>query len=247
MAKKKVLFRLFAMLYKKPTEACVPYPIAHYLLPADADIDIIMQDLPESKNHPRYKPYWFKLGAPIRQVSCTHEDFSIAATPGMPIVYLKPKPKTKGEKKAKVKGATKDLAQHFVSHYLCRVWTKADNSGMHMAHSKKILALGYTVEQVIKCLERLKRGDLTDGVPWVAYTEYHNFKTRGWNTLLCVLWGEPPAIEREPSAIVDLSMTPEEWTEWKARRKTESLILDETPEVTAARDFSQSPVWAKGK
>ena len=45
---------------------------------------------------------------------------------------------------------------------------------------------------------------------------------------------------------VNINMTPEEWAAWKVQRETESgLILDEDPEVTAARDFSKAPVWAK--
>lgn len=247
MPKEKVLFRLYAILYKKPTEACVPYPIAWYLLPEGTDIDVIMEDLPKTRDHPRYRAYWRKLGAPIKQVSCTLDDGSIATTPGQPIVYLREVAPTKVEKKAKAQSRTKELAQYFVSQCLKRAWTKADNRGMHMAHSKKILGLGYTVEQVTKCLERLRRGDLTDGVPWEDYTKYHNFKKPGWTTLLCVLWGEPPSIEREPSAIANLNMTPEEWATWKEQRKGEGLILDEEPEVTAARDFSKAPGWAKDK
>lgn len=250
MAAAVVRSRYVVILYKKVTEVCQPYPIAHALVVGD-DFQALLDNPPKAKGHPRYAVPWRRMGAPIRQMSyCTRgdpndpESIQVTETPHQPIKYLQPQ-ETKEEVKVKVRGATGRLAKFFVGYYLQRGWTKADYGGMHMAHAKKILALGYTVEQVVECLQQLARGDLTDGVPWVEYTTYHNFRKPGWSTLLCVLWGEPPIIEREPNTITNLNMTPEQWVEWREARKTESAIVDEPPEETALRDFKKRPGWAE--
>lgn len=177
------------------------------------------------------------------------EDYQVSSGHISNIVKGKYRPHAGGPitlKRPKRMSDTHRLAHHFITQYIKRAWTPADWYGLHAAHAKKILGLGYTVEQVVECLKRLERGDLTDGVPWVDYTAYHNFKQPGWSTLLCVLWGEPPAIEREvTTSHFHLQMTPEAFVEWREARKTQGLILDETPEETALRDFSKAPGWAK--
>ena len=163
MPEQRVLYRLYVILCKRATETCRLYPIAHVMLDGGTDPHAILDDPPKSKDYPRYKKPWLNLGAPVRVVSWMGEDpddptkMVVTKTPGQSLIYLKPKPATKAEKKVTIKGATKRLAQYFVSHCLERAWTAADNGGMVMAHSTRVLGLGYTVDQVIKCLERLGR------------------------------------------------------------------------------------------
>lgn len=246
----EVVAQHYAVLYKKPTEVGKLYPIAHVAVEPGADLSIWLAQPPKADGYPRYAAVWKRLGAPVKKVGYCIIDknepsgFSVIQTPLDPIKYLQPR-LPKAEVKTKERGATRRLAKRFVNYHLKRAWTKADNAGMHMAHAKRILGLGYTVEQVVECLQRLERGDLTDGVPWVDYTAYHDFKTPGWSTLLCVLWGEPPAIEREVLPLAPKEMTPEAFIAWREKRKAQDLILDETPEETALRDFSKAPGWAK--
>ena len=99
------------------------------------------------------------------------------------------------------------------------------------------------------CLVRLERGDLTGGVPWKAYTEHQNFKHKGWFTLLCVLWGEPPCIERslqgqvhKPSAADAVA-----FKQWHEERERQAPIQEEPEKITSARDFTKRPTWAEGE
>lgn len=246
----EVVVQHYVILYRKPTEVKPLYPIAHIAVEPGTDLSVWLGKPPKANGYPRYAAVWKRLGAPVKKVSYCAIDkddpsgFSVIQTPLDPIVYLQPQ-LTKAEVKTKERGATGRLAKYFVCHHLKRAWTKADYGGMHMAHAKRILGLGYSADDAIECLQRLARGDLTDGVPWVDYTEYHNFDKPGWSTLLCVLWGEPPAIEREILPHAPTETTPEAFIEWREKRKAQGIILDETPEETALRDFSKAPEWAE--
>lgn len=79
------------------------------------------------------------------------------------------------------------LAQWFVSAILRRPWTRADWHGVHVVHVKKLLGLGYKIEEIQACaLAMVKNPDRFDG--W----------NPGWKLqfLSTLLRGEPPYIEQ---------------------------------------------------
>lgn len=240
--------RLFAILCKRPTEVGVPSIVATMITD---DERLILKNPPPSKSFPRYPKLWRKQGAPVKVLArwamggagVEGKWIEVKAAPIQCLIPVKEagaKPPKKKRGKRKISEPHR-LAMHFVKEYLQRKWTNADWGGMHVKHAKQVLGLGYTVEDVTVCLERLSRGDLTSGVPWPAYTEYQNFKRRGWFTLLCVLWGEPPAIERKPEK--PGAWSPEDFRNWHEKRHAEAPILDEPEKTTAARDFTKKPAW----
>lgn len=234
--------KLYAILSKRPTDIGLPKPVA---VMATDDPKTILKSPPPSDTFPQYVPLWKKSGAPV-QVVAEWRNGAWLELKAMPVEYLKP-PKVKDRKKRKAPGSdTQRLAQHFVTGYIGRGWTNADYRGMHMGHARKILDLGYTYDQVVACLEALAQGDLTGGVPWVQYTTEGKFRQTGWVTLLCVLWGEPPAIERFLQGKVDKpgAFMGEDFKRWHRERDEIVPIQGEPEQITAARDFSKPPVWA---
>lgn len=241
-----VVLNGYAVLYRKMTEACIPYPIAHVALPEGVELDTIIEKAPAASKYPRYKQYWLKLGAPVRHIA-TIVDGETTQIKAAPIIYLRPKAKKQKEprKRKGHGGETRRLASYFVNYMLGRVWTKADTRGMHMAHAKRILDAGYTADRAIQCLDDLKSGKLTDGIPWVEYTtDVAKFKKPGWVTLLCVLWGEPPAIERVPTDTLRSDVPPEQWLEERKKRENLPEIIEPDESYNAARDLKQTPTWA---
>lgn len=82
---------------------------------------------------------------------------------------------------------TTRLAQWFISAILRRPWARADWGGTVMSHAKKLLALGYKIEEIQACaLAMVKNPDSFDG--WNA----------GWKLqyLTTLLKGEPPYLEQ---------------------------------------------------
>ena len=82
---------------------------------------------------------------------------------------------------------TTRLAQWFVVAILKRHWMRADWGGTVMSHAKKLLALGYKLEEIQACaLAMVKNPDRFDG--W----------NPGWKLqyLSTLLKGEPPYIEQ---------------------------------------------------
>lgn len=169
----------------------------------------ILDDPPESDKIPGYTGLWKKRGAPVKH---THkweggQWIELLRKPVKHLVDLNQR--TVAQQRGR--NETIKLARHFVKHYLDRYWTKADYGGMQMAHAKQVLAAGYTYDQVVECLERLKRGDLTDGVPWKVASKRFGFKSPWW-TVRIVLKGEPPYIEQQPSSPPAYNTS--EWRTW---------------------------------
>lgn len=80
---------------------------------------------------------------------------------------------------------THRLAQWFVCAIIRRPWTRADWSGVHMVHAKKLLELGYALDEIQACaLGMVKNPDRFDG--WNP-----EWKLKYLSTLLR---GEPPFI-----------------------------------------------------
>lgn len=79
------------------------------------------------------------------------------------------------------------LAHFFVTEVLCRGWTTADFGGTHMAHAKKLLKMGYKLNDLRACIMSLVDGmfDFED-VP-----DDFEFKY-----MSSILKGEPPYIEQ---------------------------------------------------
>lgn len=83
------------------------------------------------------------------------------------------------------KSDTTVLAQWFVSAILRRPWARADWGGTVMSHAKKLLSLGYKIEEIQACaLAMVRNPDRFDG--W----------NPGWKLqyLSTLLKGEPPYI-----------------------------------------------------
>lgn len=82
---------------------------------------------------------------------------------------------------------TKKLAQWFVIVILKRPWTKADWGGTHMAHAKKLLGMGYKLDEIQSCALAMVKNP---------------GRLEGWNQewklqyLTTLLRGEPPYIEQ---------------------------------------------------
>ena len=82
---------------------------------------------------------------------------------------------------------TTRLARWFVSAILRRPWARADWGGTVMSHSKRLLKLGYKVEEIQACaLAMAKNPDRFDG--WGS-----DWKLQYLSTLLK---GEPPYLEQ---------------------------------------------------
>lgn len=82
---------------------------------------------------------------------------------------------------------THKLAQWFVSAILRRPWTRADWHGVHVVHAKKLLTLGYKIEEIQACaLAMVKNPDRFEG--WSS-----DWKLQYLSTLLR---GEPPYLEQ---------------------------------------------------
>jgi len=195
---------------------------------ATDDPQRILKSPPPSTEFPKYVKLWKRQGAPVRAVA-EWDGEHFQPLKAQPMEFLKPKADTKAEAKKKRSNRTTNLAKHFVANYLKRPWTRADYGGMHMAHAKKLLVdLGYGFSEVVGCLDALDSGELTGGVPWKDYTEYWGFKHKGWFSMLPVLWGEPPAIER-----------------FLQGEKDDHPQIQEPPEEPVrARDLEERPAWA---
>lgn len=91
------------------------------------------------------------------------------------------------------------LAQWFVIAIRKRHWKRADFGGTHMAHAKRLLEMGYKIEEIQGCCFALVRNpDQFDG--W----------GQGWELkyMVTILKGEPPFVEQwlrppEPPAIYE--------------------------------------------
>ena len=94
---------------------------------------------------------------------------------------------------------TKALAQWFVVAILRRLWTRADFGGTHMAHAKRLLEMGYKIEEIQGCaLGMVKNPSQFKG--WTGEWPLQYLST--------ILKGEPPYIEQwlrppDPPAIYE--------------------------------------------
>lgn len=96
------------------------------------------------------------------------------------------------------------LAKFFVMDFLGRDGFDYRRDGMHLRHAKMLLRPAenkdgytppaYTVDQVINCIQAMSEGVFRD---WVDTREISKMpKTQIPKTMLAVMWGVPPFIER---------------------------------------------------
>ena len=95
------------------------------------------------------------------------------------------------------------LARFFVMDFLGQDGLDYRRHGMHLGHAKMLLRPSekdgytppaYTVDQVVNCIQAMSDGIFPD---WVSCREISKMPgTQVPKTMLAVMWGEPPFIER---------------------------------------------------